>query len=167
MTKKISELTAETSIAAADKLVFLDADEADGSNNPKTITIANFGSRAVFLTSPLTSTSWDGDSFSTTSKTKIDLSSVFSVPAGVKAVLVAGTIADSGSATADCSLRLSPNDIANQAPLALKIKGVENSYSQAYSGIVPCDSNGDIYYQIVASGTGTMAIILQIWGYWV
>jgi hypothetical protein len=120
----------------------------------------------VPLTTPLTSTAWDGDSFSTAAKTKIDLSAVFSVPAGVKAVLVAGTIADSGSATADCSFRLSPNDTANQAPLVLKIKGVENSYSQAYSGIVPCDSNGDIYYQIVASGTGTMAIFLQIWGYW-
>jgi hypothetical protein len=128
--------------------------------------VTNYG---VFkpLTTPLTSTAWDGDSFSTTSKTKIDLSAVFSVPAGVKAVLVAGTIADSGSATADCSFRLSPNNTANQAPLALKIKGVENSYSQPYSGIVPCDSNGDIYYQIVASGTGTMAIFLQIWGYWV
>jgi len=121
----------------------------------------------VPLTTPLTSTSWDGDAYSTTAKTKIDLSSVFSAPAGIKAVLVAGTIADSGSATADCSFRLSPNDTANQASLTLKIKGVANSYSQAYSGIVPCDSSGDIYYQTVASGTGTMNIVLQIWGYWV
>ena len=32
--------------------------------------------------------------------------------------------------------------------------------------VVPCDANGDVYYQIVASGTGTMDVHLQIWGYW-
>jgi hypothetical protein len=31
--------------------------------------------------------------------------------------------------------------------------------------IVPCDANGDVYYQIVASGTDTLDAILQIWGY--
>jgi len=118
------------------------------------------------LTTPLTSTAWDGDAYSTTAKTKIDLSSVFSAPAGIKAVLVSGTIADSGSATADCSFRLSPNNTANQASILLKIKGVENDYSMSYNGVVPCDANGDIYYQIVASDTSTMDIILQIWGYW-
>ena len=25
---------------------------------------------------------------------------------------------------------------------------------------------GDIYYQIAASGTGTMDVYLEIWGYW-
>ena len=34
------------------------------------------------------------------------------------------------------------------------------------AGIVPCDANGDIYYQIAASGTGTMDVNIQIWGYW-
>lgn len=29
-----------------------------------------------------------------------------------------------------------------------------------------CDANGDIYYQLTASGSGTMDIYLEIWGYW-
>jgi len=33
--------------------------------------------------------------------------------------------------------------------------------------IVPCDANGDIYYQINASGSGTMDVWIEIWGYWV
>ncbi|MDD4465707.1 MAG: hypothetical protein PHY25_03390, partial [Dehalococcoidales bacterium] len=60
--------------------------------------------RPVFLTTPLTSTSWDGDAFSTTSKTLIDLSTVFGAPAGIKAVLCNVAIKDSASAANDCFL---------------------------------------------------------------
>ena len=160
--KKITDLDALTTAdIAADYMVVVDSTDT----TTKKMLLQYLG-LPTFLTTPLTSTAWDGDAYSTTAKTKIDLSSVFSAPAGIKAVLVAGTIADSGSATADCSFRLSPNDTANQASVTLKIKGVENNYSMPYNGVVPCDSNGDIYYQIVASDTSTMRIILQIWGYW-
>jgi hypothetical protein len=59
------------------------------------------GWQPVFLSSPLTSTSWDGDSFSTTAKTLIDLSAVFSAPAGIKAISVFVRLNDSASASAN------------------------------------------------------------------
>jgi hypothetical protein len=30
---------------------------------------------------------------------------------------------------------------------------------------VPCDANGDIYYQVLASGAGTFDIYLEVWGW--
>ena len=68
----------------------------------------------VPLRAPLTSTSWDGDAYSTTAKTKVDLSAVFSVPAGARAVLAHIEVNDSGSAGTDCYLILSPNNTAGQ-----------------------------------------------------
>lgn len=37
MTKKLSEMTTESSVAADDEIMFWDADEADDGDNPKTI----------------------------------------------------------------------------------------------------------------------------------
>lgn len=119
----------------------------------------------VPLTTPLTSTSWDGDSFSTTAKTKIDLSSVFSVPAGVKAVLCNCAIRDSASAANEIILLLSPNNTANQG-LYIGAGGLANDKYGRGALTVPCDSNGDIYYQIYASGAGTADVWLEIWGYY-
>jgi len=127
---------------------------------------AALAARAYFvpLTTPLTSTSWDGDARSTTGKTLIDLSSVFSVPAGVKAVLVMVSIRDSASSSNDTWFLLSPNDIATQG---LSLTGhATNDRWQRQAFVVPCDANGDVYYQINASGTNTMDCYLEIWGYW-
>ena len=120
--------------------------------------------RPVFLTTPLTSTSWDGDSFSTTGKTKIDLSSEFGVPAGVKAVLLFLAIRDSGSAANDCWVIVSPND-TDSSGLAMSCMTVNDRYQRGVL-ISPCDANGDIYFQCAASGSGTLDVHLQIWGYW-
>lgn len=120
----------------------------------------------TFLTTPLISTSWDGDSFSDTSKTLIDLSSVFGAPGGIKAVLLDVSIRDSGSAGTDCSLILSPNNTAYEG-LWVDCSGQTNDSWERQTMIVPCDANGDIYYQVDASGTGTMDIYLRIWGYWI
>lgn len=120
--------------------------------------------RWTYLTSPLTSTSWDGDSFSTTSKTKIDLSSVFGVPAYVKAVLIKIALRDSGAAANDCYITLSPNDVAYEGAMGTRCLPVDDRWTME-TGVCPCDANGDIYYQIVASGSSTFDVILQIWGY--
>lgn len=117
----------------------------------------------TYLTAPLTSTSWDGDAHSTTAKTLIDLSAVFGVPAGVRWVLVYISLRDSGAAGNDCWLSLSPNDTANQGMLVSCLP--VNDRSNRTSAIVPCNADGDIYYQITASGSGTMDVHLQIWGY--
>ena len=119
----------------------------------------------VFRTTPLTSTSWDGDAYSTTAKTKIDLSAVFSVPAGVRAVLAHTRIRDSGSAGGSYFLALSPNDTAGSG-LTNRVEFVPNDTRLEQTMIVPCDSSGDIYYQIGASDTGTMDVWIEIWGYW-
>ena len=120
------------------------------------------------LTTPLTSTGWDGDYYSTTEKTKIDLSAVFGVPAGVKAVYVRLASLDTGSyASTTTKVRLSPNNISGSGSLFSSSAGRANGRYEEAAGIVPCDENGDIYYQITASGTNTTGIILEIWGYWI
>jgi len=119
----------------------------------------------VPLTQPLTSTSWDGDSFSTTAKTVIDLSAVFGVPAGVRAVLVYATVRDSDSQNTATYLILSPNSDAGEGP-AFMPAYQNDIWGQSGSSVIPCDANGDIYYQIVASGAGTFDVNMQIWGYW-
>lgn len=121
--------------------------------------------RPVFLTTLLTSTSWDGDARSTTAKTLIDLSAVFGVPAGVKAVSVIAAVRDSASATGEYYMCLSPVNIAYVGP-KVACSGLANDKWGYGSFIVPCNSGGDIYYQLVASGTNTLDVYLQIQGYW-
>lgn len=163
---KISELVELTAPAADDKLVIVDASEPLDADKTKYIRVSNLAAGATFLTTPLTSTAWDGDSFSTTAKTLIDLSSVFSAPAGIKAILVHVATRDSGSAASSSTkIVLAPNDTADLG-FAFRSAGMPNDVFAAGSSIVPCDANGDIYYQITASGTNTTDVWLTIWGYW-
>ena len=119
--------------------------------------------RWTYLPTPLTSTSWDGDKYGDAAKTSLDLSAVFGAPAGIKAVLMYVSINDSDSAATDCFIVLSPNDTAlsgmhfNAEPV--------NDRPGRRGEVIPCDANGDIYYQIEASGADTADIYLQIWGY--
>ena len=159
--KKITDLTELTVAASDDYLEIVDT----SANASKKITRDNL-SGWHFLTTPLTSTSWDGDARSTTAKTKIDLSAVFGVPAGVKAVLVRLIARDSGSSAGYCQLGLSPNSTAGSVAVQAYLQGVANDVYVTANGIVPCDSGGDVYYQITASGTGTLDAIIEIWGYW-
>jgi hypothetical protein len=119
----------------------------------------------VYLQAPLTSTSWDGDAHSTTAKTLIDLSTVFGVPPGVKAVLVKVAANDSGSAGTSCFIALSPNNTAFEYALVCKPFDIANDSPRHANGVVPCDNNGDIYYEIAATGVNTFDVILQIWGW--
>ena len=159
--KKITDLTELTVAASDDYLEIVDT----SANASKKITRDNL-SGWHFLTTPKTSTSWDGDAYSTTAKTKIDLSAVFGVPAGVKAVMVRMAARDSGSSTWYCQLGLSPNSTAGSVAVQAYLHGVPNDVYVSVNGIVPCDGNGDVYYQIAASGTGTLDAIIEIWGYW-
>ena len=124
----------------------------------------DIGGRFIPLQAPLTSTAWDGDAYSTTAKTLIDLSAVFGVPAGVKAVLIRYAVNDSGSAATDTYLILSPNATADEG-IAVSPQTV-NDRRQRGAAVIPCNADGDIYYQIVASGAATFDVIIQIWGYW-
>jgi len=163
---KISELAALTTPAKDDMLVIVDASEALDADKTKYITVSNLGAGVTFLTKPLTSTAWDGDSHSTTPKTLIDLSAVFGAPAGIKAVLLDVRAKDSASSSSNCYIGFSPNDTANSWALVNKPYDQANDTYRHVQGIVPCDANGDVYYQIVASGTETFDVKLEIWGYW-
>ena len=119
----------------------------------------------TYLAAPLVSTAWDGDAFSTTAKTLIDLSVVFGVPANVKAVLVSVLSRDSGSAGAACYFELAPNATANQAAIWVRLQGIVNDTWVAEQGVVPCTAAGDMYYQVLATGAATLDVIIEIWGY--
>jgi len=118
----------------------------------------------VYLAAPLTSASWAGDSFSTTAKTLLDLSAVFAVPAGVRAILANAYVRDSASNGANYQLILAPNNTANQGFFFDAEAGGNDVYRHT-GNVVPCDANGDVYYQISASGADTLDIWLHIWGY--
>ena len=164
--KKLSELTGMSATPADSDIIYIvDVSEPSDSAKSHYITRVNFLPE-TFLTSPLTSTDWDGDSFSTTEKTKIDLSAVFGVPAGVKAVLVKVALRDSGSAAASCLFQLSGISSGTNYSLTAPASPINDRFAY-YSGIVPCDANGDVYYRINASGSATMDVYLEIWGYWV
>ena len=121
----------------------------------------------TYLAAPLTSTSFDGDAKSTTSKTKIDMSAAFSgYPASAKAALIRLAARDSGSAGSNAPLvNLATNNTAGSAALCVRPAGLPNDYVAEGTGIVPTDANGDIYYQVAATGTGTLDIWIEIWGY--
>lgn len=119
----------------------------------------------VFLPTPLTSTAWDGDARSTTAKTLIDLSAVFGVPANVKAVLVYVRVRDSSSSNGDRWLLLSPNNTAGSG-IEFSTERITNDVWVSKQATIPCDNNGDVYFQCAASGAGTLDVVLEIWGYY-
>lgn len=114
------------------------------------------------LQSPLTSSSWDGDGFSTTSKTLIDLSAVFSAPPGIKFVIFRVEVWD--ATAGDYWIILSPNDTSYEGP-AVGVQGLSAGAHNRQMVWVPCNADGDVYYQIAAQGSGTFHVNLQIWGY--
>lgn len=173
-TTKVANLNADklddkdtTTAGAASSVV---ATDASGNVGYSGALVANknattySGYAFVPLAAPLTSTSWDGDAYSSAGKTKIDLSAVFSAPAGIKGVMVFVQLRDSGSSTTNPLLILDPGAGGNTAFIATCAKAENDGWRYA-NGFVPCDANGDIYYQTVASGASTLDIILQIWGY--
>ena len=127
-----------------------DSDKLDGLDSTV------FG-RPVFLTTPLTSTSWDGDNKGTGDRATVDLSAVFGVPAGVKAVLM--SIQTTGDDANDY-IRFGPNSTYNYV---LTCRTTVASQIAHASGIVPCDANGDVYCYI--SDT-VESVYVWIWGYW-
>lgn len=154
--QKISELAELATPADGDFIPIVDVSEAVDGNKNKKITRKNLVGR-TFLTTPLTSTSWDGDTKNTGDRAIVDLSTVFGVPAGVKAVLM--SIQTQGDAANDY-IRFGPNS-DNNFTLVCRTQ-VAGVIAHA-SGIVPCDANGDVYFY--PSGT-VEGVWVWIWGYW-
>ena len=150
--KKITDLGELTTVAGDDWLEIVDT----SAGLSMKIQRNNLVSVPVFLTTPLTSTSWDGDTKSTADRAIVDLSTVFSVPAGVKAVLI--SVQTQADAVNDY-IRFGPNS-GNNFTLICRT-AVANQITHA-SGVVPCDANGDIY--CYPSGT-VEGVWVWIWGY--
>jgi len=138
---------------------------ADLERRLQYLELAEVGS-VVIQDPALTSTSWDGDARSTTAKTLIDLSAVFSsYPTGTpRAVLVEVGLRDSASAGGDYYLILSNNNTAGQG-VYFRCSGLANDAYHNAQAWIPCDANGDIYFQIAASGASTMDVFLTVRGW--
>lgn len=120
----------------------------------------------VVLTAHLQSANWLSKALSTTSKTVIDLSAEFGVPAGVKAILVRIFARDAASyAGLTYYFGLSPNNTSGTLAVDVRPAGVVNDALVEGYGLCPCDANGDVYYQCVASGAGMLDATIIIWGY--
>lgn len=112
-----------------------------------------------------TSGSFDGDAKSTTGATKIDLSAVFGVPAGVKAVNIRIFARDSsGHILTAQYLGVGPSAAD---PFMVTVRPVGNDQIMENTGITTCDGNGDIYWRCGASGGGTLDIWIEISGYFI
>lgn len=121
--------------------------------------------RFVPLTTPLTSTAWDGDAHSTHAAAVLDLSVVFGAPAGIKAVLIYLGCNDSGSAAGAAYFNIGPG--SGKIAEGLILDGVPNDKFRSHLVTCPCDANGDIWWECDASGVNTLDVELVIWGYWV
>lgn len=166
--KKISALTAlGTSPASGDYIPIVDISESLDVNKNKYVTPSDLH-MPVFLTTAGTSALWGGTALSTTGKTAIDISAAFSgtIPGGISAVLVSLTARDSDSGTVSTYVGLAPNDSAGIFAVTNTLTGMGNDVAQSVNGICPCNSDGDIYYQVQASGSVTMDVWINIWGYW-
>ena len=126
---------------------------------------------ATYLTTPLTSPNWNGDAKSDAGPTKLDMSAVFTgypdaaTGVAVKAVLLRIAARDDASiGTAGLYFSVGPSATYYYA-LQANPPGADVLASN--TGICPCDANGDIYYKINASGSGTCDCWLEVWGYWV
>ena len=111
---------------------------------------------STFIPGKYTSTSWDGDAHN--ANETIDLSATFGVPAGVKAVAVRLAVIDE-TTQVTTMISKDSSDIGNGMSC---ITQVANGWIHAQS-IVPCDSNGDIYWW---QNSELDSVGLTILGYW-
>ena len=132
------------------------------------LTLPEVGAQPVWLDEPWTNTDFDGDSFSDVgAHTKIENTSwSTTIPSNAKALVIRAVARDSGSAaTLDNEVRLYSTDTATNPAHSVRPAGITNDAITENQGIVPC-TDGDIWYQIDASGANTMDVWLQLVGYW-
>lgn len=115
----------------------------------------------VPLSTPLTSTSWDGDNKTSSNNGTIDLSSVFGVPAGIKAVKLSVQLqCNTAGKYANFGINSTYNYMLGQIIQVANAKIV-------MQGDVNCDSNGDIYFATDAATGSEMSVYVRIWGYYI
>jgi hypothetical protein len=114
----------------------------------------------VPLTTPKTSTDWDGDVKNTGTYDIDSSASPWSLPAGVKAIVIR-LAANWGAANSGYYAALRPN---GQTEFTSVVKAYFNGYVEM-TAVVPVDSNGD--FEVVIGGANTTGVYLQLWGYYV
>ena len=116
----------------------------------------------VPLTTPATSTAFDGDLYDVDNdEAVIDLSASFGLPAGIKAVSL-GLWSTCATVGKEFSLRRA----AGGLPAVAVYTQVANQQNFC-AGIVPCDANGDIYFTTTAVHGAECAVYIRINGYWI
>ena len=165
--KKLTDLLEQAATPADNDLIYI-VDVSVPSDAGKSLSV----DRSTFLgatykTTPLTSTDWDGDAKSDAGPTKLDMSAVFTTypTTPVKAVLLwIAARDDAAIGTAGLYFSVGPSATYYYA---LQANPPGTDVLSSNTGICPCDANGDIYYKINASGSGTCDCWLEVWGYWV
>ena len=123
---------------------------------------------AHFLTTPYTNSGFAATAFSDVASNTIIQNTSWStaIPTEAKALLIRCWIRDSGSAgTSGLYLVLVGTAAGTIAAARIDLEGVPNDQWRGEQVIVPC-VNGDVWYQVNASGAGTMDITLWCLGYW-
>ena len=147
--------TAPKTYAVGDVLTASDMNTYQRDNTIALYNMVQF----IPLTTPLSSTNWDGDAKGLTAATVIDFNTVFGVPSGAIAVAVAGYIADGG----DCFFGLSPTGKAKHFVRA-RCKAGSAVDVVDFSGWVPLSANSADYAVI----TGAIdAVDMMVTGYWI
>lgn len=103
------------------------------------------------------------------SKTLVDISSDFSLPAdaaSAKAFALSVLIRDSGAASNDCVLYLG-QDTTLYEDMSFACIKANDVYARHFAIVTTNGTNGDFYYQVVASGTGTFDLIIRVIGMFV
>ena len=115
----------------------------------------------VPLTTPFTSTNWDGNDTKTTGTYAIDLSTEFSSTlVGVKAVLVR---LSGHFATPEYSAVLRPR---GSSVITARMLGQVANIDNDITVVVPTDSTNFDIDVVIAGGSMTQSL-LEIWGYWI
>ncbi len=122
--------------------------------------------RFIPLTTPLISASWTLSAYSSNDPaTQLDLSAVFGVLPGIKAILFECEVKDSAAwGTTNLWFRCGPSAIYYYAT---GLQAFGDDVASRGSIISPCDANGDVWYRVNASGASTLDVTLRVWGYWI
>jgi hypothetical protein len=119
----------------------------------------------TFLQAPLTSPAWTSAVISTASTTAINISSTFGVPAGAEAVIVRTEISESGAwGTAG------QNWYFGMGPAAgFHYQTVNRTFGggirSSQTAVLNLDAYGSAVWRSNTSGTNTMTVTIDIWGY--
>ena len=116
----------------------------------------------VPLTTPATSTAFDGDLYDVDNDGAIiDLSASFGIPAGVKAVVV--------SVAASCPTvgKAFRVGTSSTSYYTLEVHSQAANVWTDNNGVVPCDANGDIYFMTDAVDGAEFTVWMRIYGYWI